>query len=923
MKLGSFTARGPKHLNPGRREVFVLDPQDPKADADALCDRAARELADAARIHVRLRAPKASGGARYYEHTLGDVPVHRSGITVRHAPGDLRAEVFFHDVSPPKDLKPRLTADEARRAIEKQTDMKVAHPPVLVWLARHEVGVAEGLAWRVAVDHERMAGLLLSDIDMRLGWFADDDRKPLPEHCVDPQTECLSLIDFRPLGGLEGAQPGDSPAGAARRFFSEHPRIFATWEVDRSLRPMATVPIPAVNGGGWFVRFQAIYAGMPVFGSELVVELDADLKVRRVSGGYIPRLWIPTEPAIAANQAKTIVINRLLATGALTTSMLQGRSRTSPPLSRAELERQSLAEITIVPELGVFPGQLIKGRAERPPNALAWFVRTPWQDAYVDAKTGAIVYSLPAASEARHVFDAKNKPAHEPGDLEFVDGQQRDPAFSVVARRANDALERIHAWFLQRNWTGWKGTAEVNEVVVVDLGFSGRARFSPARNQIELSHDITFTPAPAQDLWLGDDVIAHEFAHAVVRNAGGRMGASDEPGAVNESLADTFAELVFPSPVPWRLFESVEPAGFIGFVDLAAPQAPRVAHMSNFKQRLADCAGNRECEEFGFAHDNSAIATRAAAVFDTAIADRNKVEQLYLDVLTRQLTPTASLADLRLALGGTAQRFADTGAHGFTFNDVRALFDAFNTVGILPLVESSWFSHDSHGWPFGDRGDHTEERGADYFDPPGCTLGNVVLTLETPDRELTADRNSTPPNELSFADRFGVSISYDRGGTSKAVDVHWWHIGGEKVKYKLRWIATPPAGGIPPGISDCDFKGQRFEFLDGAITRHYGGPGDKNDDTLNDGRNLQPTCVIRQVYLLLVDSSGNEIDDDDITTRSDNQVGSSSRGARIVEKFPGTQNMKVKVHWWYEANEIVRYRLLYVIDREFGSNCGL
>jgi hypothetical protein len=87
--------------------------------------------------------------------------------------------------------------------------------------------------------------------------------------------------------------------------------------------------------------------------------------------------------------------------------------------------------------------------------------------------------------------------------------------------------------------------------------------------------------------------------------------------------------------------------------------------------------------------------------------------------------------------------------------------------------------------------------------------------------------------------------------------------------------------------------------------------GSSGDDIVNDGVDIGPDCVVTGVTLEMIDRDGNVLathvfGGPDATT--------GPAGARMTTNPIGTTSLAVRVHWWFDAYSICRYRLRYALE---------
>ncbi|WP_234815497.1 M4 family metallopeptidase [Mycolicibacterium duvalii] len=261
---------------------------------------------------------------------------------------------------------------------------------------------------------------------------------------------------------------------------------------------------------------------------------------------------------------------------------------------------------------------------------------------------------------------------------------------------------------VKRGWFGWdRGSvsAHANAAVVYDYFATvlGRTSYDDAGAPIEIS--VRYAPALSRSyanafwdpiaaqfvfgnqgyLQAALDVVAHEFAHAVVTSVvGGGEPVLDfaESGALNEAYADILGVLIEGKQGRdrWLMGEDSE----LGAIrNLANPGSIRTSlgpHRAHYDDRYTGSA-----DDYG-EHINSTIFSHAAYRMMTdpataGIADDTWAAQFYQSLA--RLGAGARFVDGRVAVINTAR------ALDFTAAQVTAIEKAFNDVGIVAGTTTS------------------------------------------------------------------------------------------------------------------------------------------------------------------------------------------------------------------------------------------
>jgi Zn-dependent metalloprotease len=168
------------------------------------------------------------------------------------------------------------------------------------------------------------------------------------------------------------------------------------------------------------------------------------------------------------------------------------------------------------------------------------------------------------------------------------------------------------------------------------------------------------------------DVIAHEYSHRVMDSMI-RLDHWGEPGALNESLADTFASV---ADNDWTIGEDVHRGGIRSMIDPGNPRYDAV--IGRQRINMPDHADEwiETEDDNGGVHLNVGIPNKAAALIGEQLG-REKMGQIYIDAVRKHLRADSGIVDAAKAtLTAAAERF------GARSPEVSAVADAWAAVGI-------------------------------------------------------------------------------------------------------------------------------------------------------------------------------------------------------------------------------------------------
>lgn len=171
------------------------------------------------------------------------------------------------------------------------------------------------------------------------------------------------------------------------------------------------------------------------------------------------------------------------------------------------------------------------------------------------------------------------------------------------------------------------------------------------------------------------DVAGHEMTHGVVQSTA-NLEYQGESGAINESIADIFGSMM--DPADWLIGEDVvKPGAFAGGAlrSLLDPHNGTTEGNPGYQPMHMDEAYTG-LQDNGGVHINSGIPNHAFYKFAEAIT-RDKAADVFYKALTDYLTKSSQFIDLRLAVIQAA-----TDLYGAASNEVTQAGLAFDFVGI-------------------------------------------------------------------------------------------------------------------------------------------------------------------------------------------------------------------------------------------------
>jgi hypothetical protein len=510
---------------------------------------------------------------------------------------------------------------------------------------------------------------------------------------LEPQAQGLDLLrknssvplDVSVEGGfprslrldVPGA-PGASPSQAAAAFLSQWRDVFAQGHTGLALHPIA-----AERAEGDVVAYYQTFRGIPVFGGQIGVGV-------RTGAGAPPRIshtagWLlPASPALDEIDTVPAIPPEMAEQAALDAS---------PPGSRR------IGETALM----IFSRKAL-GETDASGPVLVWRVSlggpAPRQ-LLIDAHTGEIAFQHALAEDGFGLadYDADFEDAHfgtiantncfNPTTIDedigsedgLVSSHQNDPEAVALWWHTRDTYLAYHDLLGRHSWDDDDGEI----VVYVHAGGAPNAGYV---------HDCGME---FHDLYVGLDVVGHEFTHGVIRYSLSDLVYQGQSGALNEAFADAMAVLVI-DPLDWLVGEGL--LNGQGPIRSLADPLNGQCDSPNGPPGVAPCGDpdrwslrNSFTTSFdsGNVHSNSGIQNKATFLMaqggtfnglNVAGMGQAKTRRL-IYFLTRFLLPsTATFSDARNLAVTVAQTWTQTSTYGFTAADVCTVRNAYAAVEV-------------------------------------------------------------------------------------------------------------------------------------------------------------------------------------------------------------------------------------------------
>ena len=490
-------------------------------------------------------------------------------------------------------------------------------------------------------------------------------------HAETGKVRFIGTVPEHPVTLPQRFIAGASPDQVARAFLRNYGSLFGLQDPSRELTLMQQQTLE----GRSFVRYQQQYQGIPVLAGELIVQVGRGNTIVSASGEVLPNLSLDTTPRITAEQALQSALTTIERTYGVASSEVSATT----------------------PELWIFNPALLGGPGLRR-DTLVWRMELRGESdiavfrelVLVDAQLGhvALHFNQIAHGLDRRVCDHQGRldSNDDPNDNCASDAQAvrregQGPTGNADIDLAYDYSGDTYNYF--RNSFG-RDSIDNKGMKLISLvrycpNDVGSCPFANAFwNGVQMTYGVGYAAA--------DDVVGHELTHGVVEFTAG-LFYYYQSGALNESLADVFGELMDlgngkgndGAAQRWLIGEDL-PIGAIR--DMKNPPAFGDPDRMNSPNYTADV----DETDSGGVHQNSGVNNKAAFLMTdggtfngqtiTGLGPA-KVGQIYYRVLSTMLTSASDYQDLGTALPVACESLINQ--HGITkadCNEVRKVVTA-------------------------------------------------------------------------------------------------------------------------------------------------------------------------------------------------------------------------------------------------------
>lgn len=481
----------------------------------------------------------------------------------------------------------------------------------------------------------KIQGISEEDLIDRLRHTTGGDLR-LSYHDETGAARFLGSSSQHPLMTLSA--PSTSVEDAARAFLATYGKLFGLGDANRDLTVHKQTTLA---DGRSFVRFQQTYEGVPIIGSELIVQTVNRRHIISANGELLPGLDLDTTPAIDAKMARELALGKVAKEYGLRSTDLTATD----------------------PELWIHNPAIMGGPGPQF-SRLVWRVEvTPVEllpineFVLIDAQMGAIALHFNQIHTAmdRETYTAGNGTTL-PGTLVCDESDPTCAAGDAHASAAHRHAGDTYDFFMDEH--GRDGIDDAGMTIISTVHYDSNYVNAFWNGEQMVYGDGAGFP-------LADDVVGHELAHGIT-DFTSELFYFYQSGAINESLSDVWGEFVDQSNgtgndspgVHWAMGEDVTGLGSIrNMEDPTLHNHPdRMGSPLYYCEQSDLFSGDGDN---GGVHINSGVNNKAAYLmtdggsfngYTVAGLGISKVSDLYYEAQVGMLTSAADYADLYDAL---------------------------------------------------------------------------------------------------------------------------------------------------------------------------------------------------------------------------------------------------------------------------------
>ena len=431
---------------------------------------------------------------------------------------------------------------------------------------------------------------------------------------TNPETGLLIFIGLdpqRPLSLSNLLSPGASPQQASQAFLLKYGTLFGIQDPDAQLVLQKTDQ----DGGGFqYFRYAQFFQHVPVFGGEMLVQIDSQNNFVSATGVVVPNLVnLNLTPRLNSEAAQNAARQALRA---------EIESAGKYSMTSDQLVPSTPQQVIFNPELLHAPGL--------PIPTLAWVVDvqsnlagTPGEQIILDAQTGTVLMRSPLQQSANvFVYNNENKAEffRLPNQTQVIRSDSTGSSKVSEVNFAYTTMRNILTFF--QNQFQWTSADNHDMDIHVTVNYCPESSIAdndcpyPNAYWDPISHQFVFGQRN-----LTDDLMGHEFTHAVTSYANG-LYYYGQSGSIHESLSDIFGEIYDQNNgigndaanVKWLIGED-RPKRYLleDPVHRSMQDPPKYKQPDQITDTEYSCkAGFTATDDYGSVHHNNSILNKAA-----------------------------------------------------------------------------------------------------------------------------------------------------------------------------------------------------------------------------------------------------------------------------------------------------------------------
>ena len=475
--------------------------------------------------------------------------------------------------------------------------------------------------------------------------------------------------------GAQKTSPGVSGTDRALGFIEYNSDVFLLGSPRDELELVSTTE---TADGKQHFRFQQLYCGVPVWGQQLVVHLDANGNPYAFNGRYIPTpssldVSISIMNAVDAVERSLEHLSQTVEIIEFDDTMKRLLAYDGPTTEKTVWVKPSSGEVHSAWHVLIRPDMRdvwhyfiddYTGTVLDSYNATAW--QTPETatatDALGEIRTFNValdnaVYTMYDIEASIKTYDAHGRVIRSnnyPTLVKSSDNTWTD----TVAVSAHANVRTVYDYYFEEHER--KGLDGGNGTVQVFIHFTEDG--SPLDNAFWNGQFIAFGDGRPYAAAL--DVVAHELTHGVVEHTAG-LEYRYQSGALNEAISDIMAAMVDPD---WQIGEDL-PGGPLR--DLSQPSEYGLPeHMDEYRDYPLSY-------DFGGVHINMSIPSKAGYLMAVTLGREKTAAIWYRALDSRYLTSHSEFVDVRFATIRAAEDLYGEGS-----DESAVVAESFDSVGI-------------------------------------------------------------------------------------------------------------------------------------------------------------------------------------------------------------------------------------------------